>query len=264
MTENTIPATTDNQKTGVSTGVVFRGKLLATENAPTALQEALNNVKGNPSDDPILYAYGRDFFVSWEEVRAMAIERGTGDDLYKAVFGTPKENVPVAYQPATEGKEATEDAPAIPATDEIPAVYSDDENSAEYRWNVWYNINKKGAGPSLASFKEAATGNNFTLYESSMSDEAPQKPGYYCYYFYWNRHNDNNKPSVMGPMEFGVVRNNVYKLSVTNISKLGHPRLTENDPDPKDPDDPDEDAKIYFDVNVEVLPWTVRINNITF
>ena len=35
----------------------------------------------------------------------------------------------------------------------------------------------------------------------------------------------------MAPMEFAVVRNNVYKLAVTNISRLGHPRISDNDPD---------------------------------
>ncbi len=68
----------------------------------------------------------------------------------------------------------------------------------------------------------------------------------------------------MGPMEFGVVRNNVYKLAVTKISRLGHPRISDNDPDPVDPDDPDEDGDAYFTVAVEVLPWTVRVNDFEF
>ena len=68
----------------------------------------------------------------------------------------------------------------------------------------------------------------------------------------------------MGPMEFGVVRNNVYKLAVTDINRLGHPRISENDPDPVDPDDPDEKDDVYLTLSVEVLPWVVRINNIEF
>ena len=68
----------------------------------------------------------------------------------------------------------------------------------------------------------------------------------------------------MRSMEFAVVRNNVYKLAVTNISKLGHPRVSENDPDPVDPEDPDEDGDVYLSVSVEVLPWVVRVNNIEF
>ena len=68
----------------------------------------------------------------------------------------------------------------------------------------------------------------------------------------------------MGPMEFAVVRNNVYKLAVTKINQLGHPRITENDPDPVDPETPDEKGEVYISVSVEVLPWVVRVNNIIF
>ncbi len=68
----------------------------------------------------------------------------------------------------------------------------------------------------------------------------------------------------MNPMEFSVVRNNVYKLAVTKINRLGHPRVSENNPDPVDPDDPNEKGDVYLNVSVEVLPWTVRENNIEF
>lgn len=88
--------------------------------------------------------------------------------------------------------------------------------------------------------------------------------GYYCYYVYWNRHNDNLKSGQMGKNEFAIVRNNVYKLAVTSIDKLGHPRVKDYDPDPFDPEDPDEDATQFLRVNVEVLPWVVRVNNIEF
>ena len=54
--------------------------------------------------------------------------------------------------------------------------------------------------------------------------------GYYFYYYYWNRHNDNELSATMGPMEFAVVRNNVYKLAVTGIAKLGHPRISGTTP----------------------------------
>ena len=98
----------------------------------------------------------------------------------------------------------------------------------------------------------------FTVY-------APNKDGdYEVYYYYWNRHNDNEDNNSMGIMEFAVVRNNVYKLSVTNISKFGHPADPTGDPDKPKPDDPDEDDDVYFRVGVEVLPWVVRVNNIEF
>ena len=80
---------------------------------------------------------------------------------------------------------------------------------------------------------------------------------YVMYYFYYNRHNTNDDPSVMGENEFGVVRNNVYKLKVTKVGTLGTPYA------PK-PDDPNEEEKAYFTVSCEVMPWTVRVNNVEF
>lgn len=87
---------------------------------------------------------------------------------------------------------------------------------------------------------------------------------YYTYYYYWNRHNDNGNSTDMGDMEFAVVRNNVYKLCVDSIAKLGHPDEKGSDPDPVDPKDPDESGEYYFKVTAKVLPWTVRVNHIEF
>ena len=99
---------------------------------------------------------------------------------------------------------------------------------------------------------------------------SPEDGKYYAYYYYWNRHNDNGDNSKMGPMEFAVVRNNVYKLCVDKIAKLGHPynpdpdNPVNPDPDPEDPTDPDEELNYYFNVTVKVLPWVVRVNHIEF
>lgn len=91
------------------------------------------------------------------------------------------------------------------------------------------------------------------------------------YYIYRNRHNDNNNNKLMGIMEFAVVRNNIYKLKVASIKELGHPNdptdpTTDPEPevDPPTPDLPDEDSKAYMDVEVEILNWTVRENEIVF
>ena len=64
-------------------------------------------------------------------------------------------------------------------------------------------------------------------------------------------------------MEFQVVRNNVYKLRVTNVLNFGKPDKP-GDPDP-DPDGKnDEDPEVLFRVSVQVLPWVVRVNDIEF
>lgn len=68
----------------------------------------------------------------------------------------------------------------------------------------------------------------------------------------------------MGEMEFAVVRNNVYKISVSAIRNIGHPRLTINDPNKPTPDTYDEVNDVYIAVDVNVLPWVVRVNNVVF
>ena len=75
--------------------------------------------------------------------------------------------------------------------------------------------------------------------------------GYRCYYNYWIRHLDNYKPTVMGVMEFGIVRNNLYRLRITNIADLGQPNLH------IDPDTPDE-GEALIKVVLNVKPWIVR------
>ena len=120
-------------------------------------------------------------------------------------------------------------------------------------------VNKIKAIATPAAADYAAAG--FTGYNRDTDGN------YYAYYYYWNRHNDNGDNTVMGPMEFAVVRNNVYKLCVDKIAKFGHPDPkdpTNPDPDPENPDDPDEDKEYYFTVTVKVLPWVVRVNHIEF
>ncbi len=92
----------------------------------------------------------------------------------------------------------------------------------------------------------------------------PQDGKYYFYYYYYNRHWDNGEPTQMRNMEFATVRNNVYKLFVEEINQFGHTASPDNDPEPEKPEDPDEESKVYFRVQVRVLPWVVRINNIKF
>lgn len=74
---------------------------------------------------------------------------------------------------------------------------------------------------------------------------------YLCYYNYWIKHYDNNDADTMGVMEFGVVRNNHYKLSINSIAGLGT-----GVPVVK-PDQPDETTET-LSVELNVDYWIVR------
>ncbi len=61
----------------------------------------------------------------------------------------------------------------------------------------------------------------------TLTDNNCKKYGVYkyengiCYYTYWIRHADDNNPDVISPMEYAIVRNNIYQLNVTSISGIG-------------------------------------------
>lgn len=80
------------------------------------------------------------------------------------------------------------------------------------------------------------------------------------WYTYWNRHNDNGNSIQMGTMEFAVVRNNIYKLSVNNIRFFGLPKGPTDEDNPWKPEGntPDEQGA-QLDVNVTVSGWIDRI-----
>lgn len=145
-------------------------------------------------------------------------------------------------------------------------------------WGTWNDVktaaakkesdNTTLANPLLAAAYNEAMKGGYTDAKAVAAGFTIFKPNadkkYEVLYYYWNRHNDNNNNGSMGPMEFAVVRNNVYKLSVTGVNKFGHPTNPDDDPDPENPEDPDEEDDVYFKVAVEVLPWVVRINDIKF
>lgn len=193
--ENTLPNVNAQEK-GLTTAVVFKGQITATENAPEALRNAIE------AGTATIYVFNNTLYGTWEAVAAAA---------------------------------------ATNADATLTAAYN--------------QVNAKGTAAVAADY--AAAG--FTGY-------TPVDGKYYTYYYYYNRHNDNLQPYTMGPMEFAVVRNNVYKLCVDNIVKFGHPTPGGNDPDPdpEKPEDPDESVNYYFNVTVKVLPWIVRVNHIEF
>ena len=66
-----------------------------------------------------------------------------------------------------------------------------------------------------------------------------------CYYVWRVRHSDDEDPSEDGIMEYGIVRNNIYRLLVSNIYGLGDevpfpPEEPTDEPDEPDNPDPDE------------------------
>ena len=115
----------------------------------------------------------------------------------------------------------------------------------------YYNYKFYDSAEALASVLKVAsiTDKTISMYQARKFEKSDE--GYMCYYTYWIRHLDNYNPTVMGVMEFGVVRNNLYRMLVTNVSGLGYHEQ------PIDPDTPDE-GETYLKVVLNVKPWIVR------
>lgn len=201
----------------------------------------------------------------WRYATENTIPKGTDDGLQKKGITTG-----VVFKGEIQG--ATEDMKTL--LNGINTVYVFDN----ILWGTWDNVKTAAeakesgtttlANPLLAAAYNKAMEDRYTDAKAVAAGFTIFKPNadkkYEVLYYYWNRHNDNNNNGSMGPMEFAVVRNNVYKLSVTGVNKFGHPTNPSDDPDPENPEDPDEEDDVYFKVAVEVLPWVVRINDIEF
>lgn len=96
-------------------------------------------------------------------------------------------------------------------------------------------------------------------YMKEQKGQTSNKINYYadfvCYYPYWIRHANNEKTPNMGIMEFGIVRNNIYDMSVSEINTLGLSGI-----DKPEPNKDDENEEYYFNVRILVKNWVVRSN----
>lgn len=102
-------------------------------------------------------------------------------------------------------------------------------------------------------------------------------------YVYYIKHADNTTENNMGIMEYAMVRNNVYKINVTDITAPGRGLVPDpSDPtgstplDPANPTVPDggdptidpaedietEEIDIALKVQLTVRPWIIRNNNV--
>ena len=268
------------------------GKPADDEFTQKLLEALKTSDDGNKLHDPILYEFSGHLYCTWEHIRRMAIYlsltnlKWNSDQnkwdfsinrstlIYNAVFGTGGfGSVTFSCDQDGELKNADFLKTTGPNMQTLEDVIPEDEASANSLYNAWktafpgsddqVNADETAEMELFDAFRDVAVGKNIKFFQTSYDKELGGW-GYYCYYYYWNRHNDNGKEGIMGAMEFDVVRNNVYKLAVTKISRLGHPRISANDPDKPTPNTPDEKGDVYITVTCTTLPWVVRENEIHF
>lgn len=80
-----------------------------------------------------------------------------------------------------------------------------------------------------------------------------------CYYVYYIRHWNNGilppADGALGVMEYSIVRNNSYQITVTQILSTGDDDMVEPTPTAETPV---EQTETYFQVKLTIRPWVVR------
>ena len=129
--------------------------------------------------------------------------------------------------------------------------YFDANGAATYSTgDLWYFD-----GKFYDSLKTLNAANDFSLTTANYSNFGVKKfVGGVCYYTYYIKHYDNFKPLELGFMEYAIVRNNDYQVTITGINDLG-------DDDPTVKPEPIEMQESYFQATLFVRPWTVRAQN---
>lgn len=104
----------------------------------------------------------------------------------------------------------------------------------------------------ISTFEKFMDSENPHLVKDPASVEFHEKGR--TFYPFWFRHANNDNPKEMGIMEFGIVRNNIYDLTVNGIKGYGEVEAP-------NPGEPDEHTQVGINVVLYVKDWTLRTND---
>lgn len=218
--ENTTAA--DAAGSDYSTGVVFKATFHPQSVAnyqDGATFFALGTHLFASMEDMMTYVYGADFSQFDNKIDAC-----TDWAAVKNFAASLLDNDPSGYKSFLQGQDDTQDLTSV---------------KESLKWKA-YMLNKCGYSASLNDGVYSVT---LDQNEDISTREALQPYGTRtyedatCYYTWWVRHSNDNDDTKKGIMEYAIVRNNIYKLTVNSIYSLGGPV-------------PGEDENIILDVYV--------------
>ncbi|MCH5235961.1 MAG: fimbria major subunit, partial [Muribaculaceae bacterium] len=234
MTENTLPST-DAMIRGLSTGVAFNMMLTDKEGNPLTLENFKSESAYNSEKDELQNELKNleEQLEALEGVKDTELESQIEqkqqeiEDLEKFVVGSLEQQGSSKIYKLTIGNQ---------------------ECYAELREDIKVAKTTSSEGDAFTRDGEDNEGEEE---EKEVVPEHDIVEGFVVTYYYFFRHNieKDYKLGYTGPMQFGVVRNNIYKLSVTALNDL---------PMPYDPSDPDEPQNAYMSVELKVLAWAKR------
>ena len=217
--ENTTAA--DEAGERYSTGVVFKAKFNPQGVANYqggATFFALGTHLFASMEDMMTYVYGADFSKFDAKIEAC-----TDWTAVKNFAASLLDNDPSGYKSFLQGQDEAQDLTSV---------------KESLKWKA-YMSNKCGYSASLNNDVYSVTLDQ----NGNVTRKALQSYGVRtyedatCYYTWWVRHSNDNNDDAKGIMEYAIVRNNIYKLTVNSIYSLGN-------------DVPGEDENIILDVYV--------------
>ena len=207
--ENTTPTTSDLAST--NTGVVFKARF----------SPATNTVTGN-------YDYSRPAtFFSYRGALYASME-----DVMKSVYGTAFDD----FDNKIAACKSWEDVKAFIAENLNqldPSGYDDYLSGLVEAGGTFSTDGLTWSEYMLANcgYSSTTSGNNVAVtldQGSGVVTRVALRPygvstyeNATCYYTWWVKHSNDNDNSKVGPMEYGIVRNNIYKLTVKSVAGLG-------------------------------------------
>lgn len=213
--------TADAAGSDYSTGVVFKATFNPVGIAKYTVGEtffALGSHLFASMEDMMTYVYGADFSQFDAKIEACADWAAV-----KTFAASLLDNDPSGYKSFLQGQDEAQDlAPQV---------------KESLKWSA-YMLSKCGYSASLnGTYKVELDQNGIVTRNALQSYGVRTYENATCYYTWWVRHSNDNNDETKGIMEYAIVRNNIYKLTVNSIYSLGG-------------DVPGEDENIILDVYV--------------
>lgn len=216
--ENTTAA--DAAGSDYSTGVVFKAKfnpkgVANYQNGATFF--ALGTHLFASMEDMMTYVYGADFSQFDDKIDACDNWASV-----KTFAASLLDNDPSGYKAFLLGQDEAQDLAQV---------------KESLKWSA-YMLSNCGYSASLnETYKVELDQNGIVTRNALQSYGVRTYEDATCYYTWWVRHSNDNNDETKGIMEYAIVRNNIYKLTVNSIYSLGN-------------DVPGEDENIILDVYV--------------
>lgn len=203
----TLENTTAAEEAGkrYSTGVVFKAKF---------------NPQGvaNYTEGETFFAYGTKIYASMEDMMAgfygsefadldNITSCATWGDVKQFITSTLLTNDPSGYNKYLEGLAEGKD---------------DSETVSDASSLTWSNYMKNECGYSKDENGKVVLDQNDKVTRIALQPYGTRTyEDATCYYTWWVRHSNDNDDTKKGIMEYAIVRNNIYKLTVNSVYSLG-------------------------------------------